>query len=67
MSEPPWHTQDAFWTTMSSMLFGRGHLDAAPVEIEHVLMLLGVEPGARVLDLCCGVGRHSLELAPSPA
>ena len=23
---------------------------------------VGIEPGAHILDLCCGVGRHSLEL-----
>jgi SAM-dependent methyltransferase len=28
-----------------------------------VLKLLEVKPGARILDLCCGPGRHSLELA----
>lgn len=32
-------------------------------EIDGVLPLLGLDQGARVLDLCCGFGRHSLELA----
>ena len=31
--------------------------------MEQVISLLGIQPEARVLDLCCGVGRHSLELA----
>jgi SAM-dependent methyltransferase len=35
----------------------------APREVEQALELLGVGEGAEVLDLCCGPGRHSLELA----
>src|SRR5688500_9996784 len=33
-------------------------------EVEQAVALLGpLPPGAAVLDLCCGVGRHSIELA----
>lgn len=32
-------------------------------EAEFVIDRLGVEPGARLLDLCCGFGRHTMELA----
>ncbi len=32
-------------------------------EVDGLVGLLGLTPGARVLDLCCGFGRHSLELA----
>lgn len=32
-------------------------------EVDGVVQLLGLMPGARILDLCCGFGRHSLELA----
>lgn len=32
-------------------------------EVDGVIALLSLTPGARVLDLCCGFGRHSLELA----
>jgi SAM-dependent methyltransferase len=31
--------------------------------VQQVLALAGLEPSLRVLDLPCGVGRHSLELA----
>lgn len=32
-------------------------------EVDGVIALLGLTSGARVLDLCCGFGRHSLEFA----
>jgi SAM-dependent methyltransferase len=44
-------------------MFTEGHWLAAEAEVDSVLSLLEVEPGAMVLDLPCGVGRHSLELA----
>jgi SAM-dependent methyltransferase len=56
-----WHEQDDFWETVP--LFDEQSLERAPAEVDAVLSLLDLEPGAAVLDLCCGVGRHSLELA----
>lgn len=32
-------------------------------EVDGVIALLGLTAGARILDLCCGFGRHSLEFA----
>lgn len=32
-------------------------------EVDAIIRFLDLAPGARVLDLCCGQGRHSLELA----
>lgn len=32
-------------------------------EVEAIIRFLELRPGGRVLDLCCGQGRHSLELA----
>jgi len=33
------------------------------LEAEFIAEALGISPGDKVLDLCCGVGRHSLVLA----
>lgn len=55
-----WHEQDAFWETMP--MFSDQQWEMAPAEVSAVISLLSIAPGAAVLDLPCGVGRHSLEL-----
>jgi D-alanine-D-alanine ligase len=37
--------------------------ERAVVETEQIVARLGLSPGAAILDLCCGHGRHSIELA----
>ena len=59
----PWYEDDLFWETVAPVLFSERRWSDAPTEVEDVVSLLGISPGAKVLDLCCGVGRHSLELA----
>lgn len=59
----PWHEDDDFWETMAPTMFPERRWAAAWEEVDHVIALLGLEPPARILDLCCGPGRHSLELA----
>jgi SAM-dependent methyltransferase len=59
----PWYEEDFFWETVAPVLFGRRRWSDAPTEVDNAVSLLGILPGASVLDLCCGVGRHSLELA----
>lgn len=56
-----WHEQDRFWETMP--MFRKHHWEVASEEVDSLIALLGIESGASVLDLCCGVGRHSLELS----
>lgn len=57
-----WHDNDAFWHDMQDVLFDDRRLQAARAEVEALLALVDVTSG-RVLDMPCGVGRHSLELA----
>ncbi len=63
LEDLPWHEQDTFGSTVASVLFTERRWSDAPTEVEQVVALLGIEPGVHVLDLCCGVGRHSLEFA----
>ncbi|UCD49628.1 MAG: class I SAM-dependent methyltransferase [Phycisphaerales bacterium] len=59
----PWHEQDGFWDTFAPVIFDRQRRDLAAEEIDRLIELLGLAPGQYICDLCCGVGRHSLELA----
>ena len=60
-----WHEQESFWETVRPVLFTARRWEETPREVEAMATLLGLSPGARVLDLCCGVGRHSLGFARS--
>jgi SAM-dependent methyltransferase len=39
------------------------HLDGAPLEVRFIQTHLGLKKGSTVMDLACGVGRHSILLA----
>jgi len=58
-----WHEQEEFWRRFGPVLFSAGRREAAASEVNDLLALIALEPGAAVLDLACGSGRHSLELA----
>jgi len=60
---PSWHDDDRFWLDVSPFLFSAERWARAAGEVDGVLALLGLAPGATILDAPCGVGRHSLELA----
>ena len=59
----PWREEDSFWEIAGPVLFTEQRWEYAPREVGAMVSLLGLSPGARVLDMCCGVGRHSLEFA----
>ena len=57
-----WHDDDLFWESNAAKMFTEQAWANASLEIERVLALSGLQPGAAMLDLGCGPGRHSLEL-----
>jgi SAM-dependent methyltransferase len=58
-----WYEDDAFWETWAPLMFSKERLENAPAEVTNIIALLKINPGALILDLCCGPGRHSLEFA----
>lgn len=59
----PWYSEDAFWHLFEPVLFSPQRIACAVEEVDSLTRLLPIEPASSVLDLCCGIGRHSLELA----
>jgi SAM-dependent methyltransferase len=48
---------------LSDKLFTEDHWIRAEDEVNSVINLLDIQQGSKILDLCCGPGRHSIELA----
>ena len=44
-------------------MFSPERIEQTRTEVDRLVALLRLEPGAHLLDLCCGIGRHSLEFA----
>jgi len=58
-----WYDDDGLWDAIAPFLFTEDRCGAAGSEVDALVRLLEIAPPARILDLCCGVGRHSHELA----
>jgi len=58
-----WHEDDAFWRKWAPFMFPERRWEQAQEEVANIISLLKIGPRASVLDLCCGPGRHSLQLA----
>lgn len=54
--------QDVFNRREFFDLYQKADLDRAAAQVDQVLALLDLHPPARVLDVCSGYGRHSVEL-----
>jgi len=57
-----WFQDEEFWRELYPYMFPPERFRAAPEQVDQVLALTGCN-GGRVLDLCCGPGRHSVEFA----
>lgn len=58
-----WFRSGFFDDAMGEILFDAASVKAAKEEVQGLLRLAHPQAGATVLDLACGVGRHSLEFA----
>ncbi len=60
---PSWFENDEFWESFRPIMFNPRRIEQAADEIDSAVKLLEIAPGASVLDMCSGIGRHSIELA----
>lgn len=58
-----WFENKDFWEKLSELIFSADHWKKAAGEAEQIMSLTSIRAGANILDLCCGPGRHTLELA----
>jgi SAM-dependent methyltransferase len=58
-----WYNQDAFWELFEPLLFNQRRQSLAKEQVNKIQKLLQIDKSAPILDLCCGNGRHSLELS----
>jgi SAM-dependent methyltransferase len=59
----PWHENNELWAELLPVLDGDEFRKAASGQAQQAATLLRVQPGAHLLDLACGPGRHSVALA----
>ena len=57
-----WFADESFWKDLYPFLFPDTRFAAAVEETDKILALAKFSDG-RILDLCCGPGRHCIELA----
>jgi cyclopropane fatty-acyl-phospholipid synthase-like methyltransferase len=62
--DPGSHWYDEFFTELPNTFWRAAVPPAATAaEVEFLVRTTGLRPGHRVLDVCCGSGRHALPLA----
>jgi SAM-dependent methyltransferase len=61
--QTPWHEDDRLWEVMEPFFFNPDICQVAAVEVDGIMALLDLDSNGSILDLCCGIGRHTLELA----
>lgn len=58
-----WFNDDSYWDTLGPVFFSPGRLEKADTEVAQIIELLAIPAGSAVLDLCCGVARHTMAFA----
>lgn len=63
MKTTPWYENDAFWKAVEPALFSEEKWAMAKSDVDGMAKLLSLPSGSKILDLCCGPGRHAIEFA----
>lgn len=60
---PEWWSDPGFWDDFEPLMFDRERWENAVVEVDGIITLSNSGPAGHILDVGCGPGRHSIELA----
>ncbi len=59
-----WYKREEDWTLKRSIIFNKNLVRLTFIEVDRLLKLMGdLSNTKKVLDLCCGIGRHSFQFA----
>lgn len=59
----PWYENDELWAELQAVLLDKSMMQGCAEEARQAAALLKAQPGGHLLDLGCGPGRHTIELA----
>ena len=63
VEQDEWFRDARFWEEFAGVVFNERRIRGTAQEVDQVLALTHDEAPAAILDVCCGPGRHALELA----
>lgn len=63
MKTVDWFENETDWIVKQSVIFNKELVRFSFLEVRKLLKLVGAKENLEVLDLCCGIGRHSIEFA----
>jgi len=64
MENVSWFEREEDWVLKRSIIFSKKIVQFTFLEVDRLVKLLGgLDEHCRILDLCCGIGRHSIEFA----
>lgn len=58
-----WSTTEEFWAELQDVIFDEDRVRRGEREASELERLVGLERPGRILDMCCGPGRHAIPLA----
>ncbi|MHA3963304.1 MAG: class I SAM-dependent methyltransferase [Candidatus Thorarchaeota archaeon SMTZ1-45] len=58
-----WYEDDKLWEIMEPIMFTEARIAYTTDEVDSIKSLCKIQQDETILDLCCGIGRHSLEFA----
>jgi SAM-dependent methyltransferase len=58
-----WFENAQFWKDFEPLFFDQKRMETTPGEVNQIISLLSLPANSSILDMACGIGRHSLEFA----